>query len=103
LLIHIPYQRVRPQFLGEQDMKPLEKMLADLRERNEVLPNSTGASGSTRPDETTIRTQLARRGYKLMRRRPPGNADTRFWLMFSEPLSLTQLNDFIIKLDGVQP
>jgi hypothetical protein len=85
-------------------MTSLRRVLADLSERNGVLPDSARDFGSNpRPHETTIRTQLAERGYKLMRRRPPGHADTRFWLMFSEPLTLTQLNDFIIKLDGVKP
>ena len=96
-------------------MKSLRRMLADLRERNGVLTTSTGAwpsaslafggavGNNPSPDETTIRTQLARRGYKLMRRRPPGNADTRFWLMFAEPQTLEQLNAFINRLDGVKP
>jgi hypothetical protein len=85
-------------------MTGLRQMLAALRERNGVPPNSTGAWVSNpRPIESTIRIHLARRGYKLMRRRPPGNADTRFWLMSSEPLTLDQLNSFITKLDGVQP
>ena len=87
-------------------MTPLQSRRAFVRERNGVLEgssaNSAGAS-QPNPAEGFIRQQLARRGYKMMRRRPPGHADTRFWLMFSEPLTLAQLNDFVIKLDGVKP